>query len=85
MRNRNEKECSSPRRFCEATDGPVIRKWYATTRTSALAKKLGLTVKQIMNYVHRHSGEEWAEKHASYRSKINRENGKRGGRPKKKI
>ena len=59
------------RRFCEATAGPIIRKLYATTPTADLAKMLGMTVKQIENYVYRHSGDPWARKQPSVLSMVN--------------
>ena len=65
------------RKFCEAKDGPRIRRLYATMRTAELAEKLGLTVKQITNYVFRHNDERWARKIPSVRSQINRENAKK--------
>ena len=72
------------RRFCEATDGPVIRRWYARMRTADLARKMGLTVKQIENYVYRWNWEPWARKLPSVLSRMNSIKGKKGGRPQKK-
>ena len=71
------------RRFREATDGPTIKRLYATTPTAELARMLGLKVKQIENYVYRHNTEPWARKRKSVLSQINREKGKKGGRPPK--
>ena len=71
------------RRFCEAKDGPVVRRLYASMRTAELARIMGLTVKQIENYVYRHNEEPWARKKPSVLSQINSENGKKGGRPQK--
>ena len=73
-RENNER---TQRKFCMATDGPTIRRLYATMRTADLARKMGLTVKQITNYVYRHSDERWARKNPSVRSQINRENAKK--------
>ena len=85
MTKKKMKESGQPRRrFHEATDGPVIRRWYSRMRTADLARKMGLTVRQITNYVYRWNWKPWARKLASVLSKENRENGKRGGRPKKK-
>jgi len=72
------------RRFCEATDGPIIRKYYSGMPTADLARKQGLTVKQIVNYVYRYNTEHWARKQSYVLSQVNSENGKRGGRPQKK-
>ena len=57
---------------------------YRTMPTAELAERQGLTVKQITNFVHRESTERWARKCKDVLSKINSENGRRGGRPKKK-
>ena len=72
------RNCEKPkRRFCAATDGPIIRKWYATMPTAELAEMLGLTVKQIENYVYRHNTERWAKKKTSFLSQVNSENVKK--------
>ena len=83
MKNSKRDYEKPKRRFCEATDGPVIKKWYATMPTAELARKMGLTVKQIENYVYRHNTERWARKQASVLSQENSEKGKKGGRPQK--
>lgn len=77
MKNCRDNSEKPKRRFCAATDGPVIRKWYATMPTAELARKLGLTVKQIMNYVYRHNTERWAKKQDSVLSHVNSENVKK--------
>ena len=73
MKNSKMHYEKAQRRFCEATDGLVIKKWYATMQTTDLARKMGLTAKQIENYVYRHNTERWAKKKSSYLSKINSE------------
>ena len=71
-------------RFRKAVDGPAVRRWYARVRTSDLARALGLTVKQIENYMYRHNTEPWARKLDSVISAENSVKGKKGGgRPKK--
>ena len=72
------------RRFREAVDGPEIMRHYATMGTAELAERLGLSVKQIKNYVYRQNLGRWARKDAGYLSRINSEKGKKGGRPRKK-
>ena len=47
--NRNEE---TTRRFNKKVDGPVIRRWYARMPTAELAERMGLTVRQITNYVY---------------------------------
>ena len=83
----NDKKHAGPcrRRFRDAVDGPVVRRYYARMRTEELAQRRGLTVKQIENYVYRHSGEPWARKVPSLMSELNSEKGRCGGRPRKKV
>ena len=81
---KKERNSEKPRRrFCAATDGPIIQKRYATTPTAELAREMGLTVKQIENYVYRHNSEPWARKDPSAISASNSLKGKKGGRPRK--
>ena len=71
------------RRFREAIDGPEIRRRSAYEPTEVIARDMGLTVKQIMNYVYRHNTEPWARKSPSLLAKMNSAKGiKGGGRPK---
>ena len=74
MKNSKRDYEKPKRRFSEATDGPIIMQYYATMRTTDLAEKLGLTVKQIMDFVYRHNTEPWAKKEKSVRSRVNSEN-----------
>ena len=72
------------RRFREEVDGPEIRKWYARMPTARLARRMGLTVRQITNYVYRHNLRSWARKLPSVLAALNSNKGKKGGgRPKK--
>lgn len=72
------------RRFREAVDGPKIRKWYSRMPTAKLARRIGLTVRQIENYVYRNNLCSWARKLPSVLSAMNSKNGRNGGRPLKK-
>ena len=72
------------RRFREAVDGPMVRRLYAKMPTSELARRLGLTEKQVKNFVYRENVEPWARKDAATLSRINSEKGRKGGRPRKK-
>ena len=80
--NENEQK---KRRFNKKVDGPVVMKWYAKMPTPALARMMGLKVKQIENFLHREKLEPGKAKDPKVRSAINRENGKKGGRPRKKV
>ena len=72
------------RRFCEAKDGPFIQENYPKYPTAIIAKWQGLIKKQVDDYVYSHNEEDWAKKDPDVKSQINRENGKKGGRPRKK-
>ena len=84
MKQKHKDVQPAGRRLRKAVDGPEIEKRFATTPTPELARQMGLTVKQIENYVYRHNTEPWARKLASVRSAMNSEKGKKGGgRPRK--
>lgn len=65
-------------------DGEIIRRNYRLMPTAELARRLGLTEKQVENYVYRENLELWARKDAATLARINSANGKKGGRPRKK-
>jgi hypothetical protein len=81
MNNNKNGGQPSGRRLREKVDGPKIRKWYAWMVTAELARRMGLTVRQITNYVYRHNTERWARKLPSVLSAENSRNGRSGGRP----
>ncbi len=85
MKDKNiNKEVQRGRRFRELVDGPVIKKWYARMPTAELARKFGLTVRQIENYVYRHNLFSWARKLPTLLAAENSKKGKKGGgRPRK--
>ena len=82
-KNQYDKE-QPRRRFCEKTDGPEVRRWYAVMPTAELAERMGLKLKQIENYVYNHNDEPWARKDAALLSAQNSVKGRKGGRPRKK-
>ena len=84
MKNKQYDKEQPRRRFNKKVDGAVIRRWYAVMPTAELAERMGLTVRQITNYVYRWNSEPWARKSASVLSAENSRNGRRGGRPLKK-
>ena len=85
MKDKQYEEEPAGRRLRKAVDGPEIEKWFATTPTAELARRMGLKAKQIDNYVYRENPELWARKDAATLSQINSSNGRKGGRPRKKI
>ncbi len=84
MKEKKYDETRGQRRFRKAVDGPGVMEQYATTPTAELARQKGLTVKQIENFVYRENPELWAQKDAATKLRINSENGRKGGRPRKK-
>ena len=84
MKNKQYDKEQPRRRFNKKVDGPTVMEWYAVMPTAELAERMGLTVKQITNYVYRWNSEPWARKSASVLSAENSRNGRRGGRPLKK-
>lgn len=85
MENRKNEHERPRRRFCKVVDGPIIKRLYATMTTAELAQLLGLTEKQVKNYVYRENVEQWARKDAATLARINSEKGRKGGRPRKKL
>ena len=83
MENRKNEDERPRRRFRKAVDGEIIRRLYATMTTAELAQLLGLTEKQVKNYVYRENVEQWARKDAATLARINSEKGRKGGRPRK--
>ena len=73
------------RRFREAEDGAFIRENYPKLPSAIIAKRRGLIKKQVDDYAYSHNTEDWAHKDPLVRSETNRENGKKGGRPRKKM
>ena len=80
--NRNEKK---GRRFNKKVDGPTVMEWYAKMPTAELARMMGLKLKQIENFLNRENPKPWGYKDPALKSKVNSENGKKGGRPRKKL
>ena len=72
-------------RFRKADYGARIMKMYAWMKTAEVARQLGLTEKQVKNFVYRENVEDDVSKNAAVKSRINSENGKKGGRPRKKV
>ena len=73
------------RRFREAVDGPKIKELYSKMPTKELARRLGLTIKQITNCVYKWNMKPWARKLRSLLSAENSKKGKKGGRPRKVL
>ena len=85
MKNKQYDKEQPRRRFNKKVDGPTVMEWYAVMPTAELAERMGLTVKQIKNYVYRENLKPGGLKDPAVKSAINRENGKKGGRPRKKV
>ena len=85
MKNKQYDKEQPGRRFNKKVDGPTVMEWYAKMPTAELAERMGLTVKQIENYVYNHNDEPWARKDLALLSAQNSVKGKKGGRPRKKV
>ena len=85
MKNKQNEQQRPGRRFSEAVDGPIVRRLYAKMQTAKLARLMGLTVKQITNYVYKWNMKPWARKLRSLLSAENSKKGKKGGRPRKVL
>lgn len=85
MKNKQYDKEQPRRRFNKKVDGPTVMEWYAKMPTAELAERMGLTVKQIENFLNREKLEPGKVKDPKVRSAINSENGRKGGRPRKKV
>ena len=83
-KNQYDKE-QPGRRFNKKVDGPVVMKWYAQMPTDELARRWGLTRKQIENFLNRENPKPGGLKDPAVKSKVNSETGKKGGRPRKNV
>ena len=80
--NENEQK---KRRFSEKVYGEMIRRWFALMPTADLARMLGLEPRKISDFAHRKNYERCLKKDEAERKQVARENGKKGGRPRKKA
>ena len=72
------------RRFNEKTDGEMVRKYFSEMPTAELARMMGLEPRKISDYAYRKNYEPCLGKNDAERKQVARENGKKGGRPRKK-
>lgn len=84
MKNEQREKPRKGRRFCEKTDGEMVRKYFADMPTAELARMLGLEPRQVSDFAHRKNFEGCLKKDKAERKQVARENGKKGGRPRKK-
>ncbi len=84
MKKRVNQNEQPQRRFSKALYGEMIMRLFRLMPTAEVARWLGLTEKQVKNYVYRENVEQWARKDAATLSRINSEKGRKGGRPRKK-
>ena len=78
---KNEEKC---RRFNEKVDGEMIRKYFANMPTKELARMMGLEPRKVSDFAHRNNFEGCLKKDKAERKHVARENGRKGGRPRKK-
>ena len=82
-KNQYDKE-QPRRRFSEKTDGETVRKYFAEMPTKELARMMGLEPRQVSDFAYRNNLEGCLGKDKAERKQVARENGKKGGRPRKK-
>ena len=84
MKNQRNGGQPSGRRLRKDVDGPKIRKWYAWVPTAELARRLGLKPRQVSDFAYRNNFEGCLGKDKAERRQVASENGRKGGRPRKK-
>jgi len=84
MKSKKEQNEQPRRRFNKAKYGEIIRRLYRLMRTADLARMLGLMPRQVSDFIYRNNYEEWAGKDSDERKQVATENGRKGGRPRKK-
>lgn len=84
MKNKQYDKEQPRRRFCEKTDGEMIRKYFAEMPTAELARMMGLEPRKVSDFAHRNNFEGCLKKDKAERKQVARENGRKGGRPRKK-
>ena len=77
MEKKKKDKQQRKKRFSKAKHVEEIMRLYRTMPTAELARMMGLTVRQITNFVHRESPKQWARKCKDVLSKINSENARR--------
>ena len=88
MQNKNGNFGKPKQRFSKKKFGKFIKENYRFRKTAELAEILGVETRRVSDYVHREKLYDklncWTSKDPSHRSKVCRENGRKGGRPRKK-
>ena len=79
------KKVKKGRRFNEKVDGEMIRRWFALMPTKELARKMGLEPRKVSDFAYRHNFEKCLGKNKEERKQVASENGKKGGRPCRKM
>ena len=85
MKNNKNGGQPSGRRLRKDVDGPKIREWYAWMPTAEVARRLGLKPRQVSDFAYRNNFEGCLGKDKAERKKVATENGKKGGRPRRKT
>jgi hypothetical protein len=84
MKKRKNQNEQPKQRFSKELYGDIIRRLFRLMPTAKLARLLGLEPRKVSDYIYRNNEKEWAGKDAAERSQVASENGKKGGRPRKK-
>ena len=84
MENKMKDKEQRKKRFSKAKYGDFIRRFYRLMPTAELARRLGVESRKISDFIYRNNCEEWAGKDSDERTRVASENGRKGGRPRKK-
>lgn len=84
MKNRKSHLEQPKRRFNKKMDGEMVRRLFHLMPTAELARMMGLKPRQVSDFVYRNNFEECLGKDAEERKQVASENGRKGGRPRRK-
>lgn len=82
-KNKKDKE-RKKKRFSKAKYGDFIRRFYRLMPTAELAELLGVEPRQVSDFAYRNNCDGCLGKDKAVRKQIATENGRKGGRPKRK-
>ena len=84
MENNMKDKQQRKKRFSKAKYAETIKKLYHLMPTAELARMLGLEPRKVSDYAYRNNYERCLGKDKAERKLVARENGKKGGRPRRK-
>ena len=84
MNNRDSESGQPKRRFSKAKYGATVMRLFRLMPTAQVARMLGLEPRKVSDYAYRNNYERCLGKDKAERKQVARENGKKGGRPRRK-